>query len=818
MRTPRALIVGLLALTWVTLTWGFAHAAEGPGGRNAESIVLVADNTALFRIIVAEREDMEYEPEQWARKLPPDWLYFAAADLARYVYRSTGAEPDVITDPARAKQLLAEEDGVVNVHLGMTEYVKTLDLDLPKPHGFVIKFPSPNNIVIAGVPIQGRGYNTMYGVHHFLREHLGIRWLFPGELGEYVPTMDTLQVPVEDVYEVPDFPMRGASGWGKVYGSGHPNRWAGVYWYMRTGGTHSVVLKYNHNIGNIIDPEQYGDTHPEFFPILDGERFIPGPEMKHAKGYVSGWEPCYSADGIAEAAASTIIEYFDQNPDASSYSLAVNDGIRICECSECRQANLPINEQIPENEGLDPDDPGFVHTYQSQTYYAWVNEVVERVRRAYPDRYFGLLGYSRVSIPPQNIQLDDHIVPVLAWDLNYFDDPLAREKSEANVDRWNAVAGTLGWWDYTFEGSYLIPPFYAHSVADTLKYLHGRGLRFYYDELHAGRHFKNAPQEYMKRRLLWDITQDADELLDEWYRLAVGERAAPYMAEYFDLWEEYWTTRIMHTDWYRERVDGSFVAPYLDRRFCGYMDELTRDDLSTAQQLLETAVNLAETQQQKKRARFFHDYYAKAMTSYFLPYISYVELGKDEVQMQSREVLYHYDFDEPRPGKNPRYQGWGNWKREGSTAVAAPSDNGGRNDTGCLLFHNSDSSVLSGLVFTKNFPPLEPGKTYRFSGWYRVDAKTPSRERVSLNLWFYTEAGLLGNVRGSKGSFRFRERDEVNDEDLGQWKELSIAFTVPEGGWEDLSRIYCFITAERAPLGTKFWFDDFSVTEVEVAG
>jgi hypothetical protein len=788
-------------------------AQDAPG--LPERMVLVKNGKALCRILVADQPGQEYTPEKWAKKIPGSWLYLAAHDLASCIRKSTDAQVEVLTDPAKVKQAMALDDGHIRIHLGMTPYAKALGLDLPKPHGFVIAFPDRNDIVIAGVPIQGKDYNTMYGVHHLLRRYLGVRWLFPGELGEHVPRTDTFAIPAKDVREVPDFPLRSASGWGKIYTPSHKERWEGVYWDMRTGGTHSVVLKYNHNVGNIIDPDTYRDTHPQFFPILDGKRFVPGPDMKHAKGYVHGWEPCYTAKGIAEEAAKHIVEYFDQHPDRYTYSLGINDSARICECNDCRQGNLPINRQIPENANLGPDDPGFEHRYHSQTYYEWANKVVGKVREKYPDRYFGLLGYSRVSIPPENTKLDNHIVPVLAWDFRYFDDPAARAKSEAHVSKWNQAAGTLGWWDYTFEGSYLIPAFSAHHVADTLKYLHKKGLRFYFDELHPGKYFRNAPQEYMERRLLWDITLDPDDLLGEWAELAVGKQAAPAMLKYFALWEDYWTTQVPKTEWYRERVDGSFVAPFLDRRFCGYMDGLTRDRVAAAGKLLKATVELSGTEKQKRRARFFHDYHVMAAKSYFLPYISYAETRGNKAKPESKRVLHSYDFDGPRRGKNPNYQGWGTWKRDASTAVPSPVKGEGRGGTGCLLFHNADSSAQSGLSFTNNFDMPEPGKTYRFSAWYKVMEKAPCREQVSLNIWLYTEKGLLGAVRGSKGALRFREKQSVETEDMGKWREVSITFAVPKDAWKDVTRLYCFLSAQRAPVGTKFWFDDFSVVELD---
>ncbi|MCK5801180.1 MAG: DUF4838 domain-containing protein, partial [Lentisphaeria bacterium] len=596
-------ILSALPIVLAALTWNPAHAVENEDGHVAQSVLLVKNRKALFRIVVAETPGTPYQPEGKRARYPIDGLHLAAADLVSYTRKSTGAEPEVLTNQTR-------DDGLIHIHVGMTDYVKKLDLDLPRPQGFVIAFPDKRNIVIAGIPLESYEANTRDGVVYFLRTHLGIRWLLPGELGEHVPKLDTLTVPVRNVRKEPSFLLRQASGYGKVFAGGE--RWAPVRWSRRMGYLSGAGLRFNHNVGNIIDPEKYGKTHPHFFPFINGKRVVPDASMKRRKGYIHGWEPCYTAEGIADQAARNIIEHFDKNPGAYSYSLGINDGAHICECAPCRERNKDFPEWC-----------------QSQSYYEWANAVVKKVRQKYPDRYFGLLAYSRVSPPPRGIVLDDHIVPVLAWETRYFADPtVGRRKSEQHVDAWSKAAPTFGWWDYTFEGSYFIPAFYARHMTKTLKYLHRNGLRFYQDEIHPGKYFKNAPQEYLRWRLQWDIDLDADGILDEWYELTVGKKAAPYMAKYFAIWEEYWTRRVIQTDWYRQRIDGEFVAPFLQRRECGYMDALTREDVLEAERLLAKTVELAGTERQKQRARFFHDYFAMAKSRLILPYLAHAEMSR----------------------------------------------------------------------------------------------------------------------------------------------------------------------------------------------
>jgi len=772
--------ISLTALGSVCVAAAAGDAAGRPG-----KMILVKNGEARCRILVADRPGREYAPRKWRAKPPKCWLYFAAHDLATYVHKSTGAGIEVITDPVKAGEAVAANDGLINIHLGMTEYVKSLGLDLPRPYGFLIMFPNSTNVVIAGVPVESTGVNAVCGVYHFLRRYVGIRWLFPGELGEYVPKLDMLVVPSDDVREIPSFPFRGSSGWGKVYEPRHKERWAPLYWHVRTGGTFSLVLRFNHNVGNIIDPDTYRDTHPDFFPVLEGKRVAPPPGWKTPKGYVKTWEPCYSAEGIVEEATSRVIEYFDKHPDSYTYSLGVNDGGQICQCDKCREKNR-----------------NYPTWCESQSYYEWADEVVRNVRKTYPDRYFGLLAYAIVAIPPENIRLDDHIVPVLAWDMRYFADPeVGRAKSEAHVSKWSAASPALGWWDYTFEGSYFVPPFQAGFVARQLKKLyHNNGLRFYFDELHPGKYFKNAPQEYMKKQLLLDIDRDAEEVLKEWYELAVGRKAAPCMARYFSVWETFWTEQVVKTEWFRERCIGERVAPFLQRMDCRYMDALTHRDVTEAEEQLTKVVELAGTDRQKARAEFFYDYFAMAKEKFFLPYISSSRMARRGSEIEVKNTLCRFGFDTD-------FETWGAWKSGHSTAKHRHDPDEGRNSKGCLQFDTA-GSLTGSLAFTKTFPMPEKGKAYRISAW----CKTSKETQLALNVWLKTAEGPFGKVRGSKGQFKFIDKADST----GEWVELSLCFAAPAQGWEEVSELYCFASG-APPVGSKFWLDDFSMEEIEVA-
>ena len=56
-------------------------------------------------------------------------------------------------------------------------------------------------------------------------------------------------------------------------------------------------------------PSKLGDSHPEWFPEIDGKRKVPHDDNDHR------WQPCLANPEAAHYAAGVASEYFDKNPD-----------------------------------------------------------------------------------------------------------------------------------------------------------------------------------------------------------------------------------------------------------------------------------------------------------------------------------------------------------------------------------------------------------------------------------------------------------------------------------------------------------------------
>ena len=496
----------------------------------------------------------------------------AAADLLRrYVKEATGADLAV----REAGDAPSEKAGGA-IHVGRTPAAETLKEDLNRldGDGFVIRAADMRVVIVGPTP-----WGTEFGVCEFLERFVGVRWLLPGDHGDDVPRHDTLAVPAGTIRSEPALFSRQFSG---LRGSA-----------MTTWGRRNRLhgrIQFHHNLWRVIPPKTYAKTHPHFYPVRDGKRFVP-PAGEHAH-----WQPCFTAEGLVDVAAENICRWFAEHPDADSFSLGVNDSSGHCQCDACR--------------ARDPDEPNFLGRRNvSDRYFAWCNAVVERVLKKYPDKRFGCLAYSEVAEAPGRVKVHPRIVPFMTYDRMKWVKPEIRATGRQATHRWCDAAPTVGWYDYIYGTPYCLPRVYMHHQAEYVRWAHEAGVRAWYSEAYPN--WGEGPKLYVLLKLLWDPDGDTDALLTDWYRRAVGPEAAPALADYYAHWEDFWTRRAPASDWWRDR------GQYLPFSRPDYLAAVTEEEIEESRRLLEAVVARTQTADQKARAelllRAFEYYRASAL-------------------------------------------------------------------------------------------------------------------------------------------------------------------------------------------------------------
>lgn len=481
----------------------------------------------------------------------------AAQTLQHYLEASTGARLPIRTDVGR-------EPGI---HVGMTAFVKASQPDFSgiDEEGYILRGFRGKHFMIAGPSDWG----TEFGVYAFLERYLGIRWLMPGEFGEDVPLRSSLLLPLAEVRDTPVYLSRQFSGLND----------AGPEWALRNR-IRIGRLERRHNLNGLFPPSRFAKTHPEYYPLLDGKRYIPKSDTDYH------WQPDFSHPGIVDAAVKEINTYFAGNPTASSYSLSTND-----------TGNFDESPRSAARRTGKINSLGYLDV--SNDYFTWANSVVEEVLKTHPDKWFGAYAYMQTLDPPTSpATLSEKLVPHITYERLLWGNPKLKQADQELTRRWAAVAPTLGWYDYVYGSAYLVPRVWFRLSAEYLRWGAEHNVRFFHGD-YGPNWAGEGPKTWLFARLLWNPQADVDELLDEWYRSAAGKAAAPKLREYYSIWEKFWTEEIFKTDWIaREGEDGALYMPFFDP---DYLLSIPPAYLERSATLLEEAEALADTAIRKKR-------------------------------------------------------------------------------------------------------------------------------------------------------------------------------------------------------------------------
>ncbi|NUQ62725.1 MAG: DUF4838 domain-containing protein [Pirellulales bacterium] len=400
------------------------------------------------------------------------------------------------------------------VHIGRDAFVDRagLQLDRLDEDGFVIHTVDNKHLILAG----RTPHATEFAVYRFLQKHAGVRWYFPTELGEVVPKRATFSVGELAEREEPSFHSR-------LWSSAAP--FDGGAWERQNlcRGRYS----FHHNLLYVFPPSKLFDAHPDWYPEIDGKRRRPTDDNDHH------WQPCCANAEAARYAAEAARKYFDANPEASSFSLGMNDtsASGFCECAECRK--------------LDPTDPAQQKTPRglpnySNRFFTFVNRVAEALAKSHPDKYLGCLAYN-VTEPPPAFDVHPRVVPYLTAGRANWTDPAIREGDQKLIRQWCAKVPVVGIYDYYYGAGFISPRIFTGLTEESLKFAHQQGVRAFYAEIYSTWSL-DGPKAYVASQLLWNVDQKAEALVDEFCRDLFGQAAEP-MRRYFRFLEDRWLAR-----------------------------------------------------------------------------------------------------------------------------------------------------------------------------------------------------------------------------------------------------------------------------------
>lgn len=437
----------------------------------------------------------------------------AASELQHYVERICGVRLPIRSDGQAVTR--------TGLYIGRCQ--PTTEADLPpagqNPETYTIRVRDGSVFFTGRWPTP-----TWFAVVSFIENELGVRWFAPGELWEYVPqgTAGELAVDVRARVKSPDTSPRVWSG----------HAWFDTWqqWNDRNKAVLSEVVprrQFQNFLHQVFPPEKYSQTHPEYYPLIGGKRWIPAAGDRY-------WRPCESNPDVLRLTVEYASRWFDEHPTIDSFSLGMDDISHMCSCENCR--------------ALDPHPDSYEKRQFSDRHYKFVNAVARELKRTHPDRYVGTLIYNIARELPETVpQLEDNVFGFLTETSALWWQPGRKAADHELTRQWAQRCRHLSRYDYYGMGC-LTPRFYPHTMAEQIRFDKSLGLEGMYTEVYTFLPH-TAPMIWALAKLQWDHELDVDRLLEEFYAKMYGQ-SAPRMKQYFALLERSWNTpRPGRTGW-----------------------------------------------------------------------------------------------------------------------------------------------------------------------------------------------------------------------------------------------------------------------------
>ena len=476
----------------------------------------------------------------------PDRLTQAADDLQAYVKKISDVELPLNRDGKRVNG--------TGLYLGLCE--PSLDTDVPdaklNPETYAIRVRDGNVFFAGRYPTP-----AAFAVYSFIEGSLGVRWFAPGDAWEYVPQgkPGELTVEVREVVATPDTSPRIWSG----------HAWVDSWqrWNLRNKTVMSEVVprrQFQNNLHRVFPPDKYGKTNPEFYPLINGQRWIPAPDDAH-------WRPCESNPEVVRLTVEYARKWFDDHPNVDSFSVGMDDISHLCSCPNCR--------------ALDPHADSYEKREFSDRHYKFVNAVAREVAKTHPDRYIGTLIYAIARELPETVpKLEDNVFGYITETSALWWQDGRKEADHELTRQWAERCKHLSRYDYYGMGTFA-PRLYPHAMAAQLKFDKSLGLEGMYTEVYTFLPH-TAPMIWAFAKMQWDASLDIDQLLAEFYTKAFG-KAAGTMAQYYSLLERSWNTP-------RPGRDG-----WVHRNLVRQALSISPDDCDAGMALLDKAYAEADT-------------------------------------------------------------------------------------------------------------------------------------------------------------------------------------------------------------------------------
>ncbi len=535
-----------------------------------------------FHILLAENRNPFFRVAIRPNAAPAE--EFAAEELRRHLLDMAGVGPQL-----RNREKSRSTSDVSRIFVNDATAAEATGIDVAglklAPEAYHLRTCGKDVHILGGGP---RG--VLYGAYDLL-ETLGCRWFTP-EISR-IPRPGRIELPPLRRTEKPCFEFRDMFAWE----CSDPLWWARNRmngWYTPVPeymGGHVNYGLFVHTFDRLVPPEEFFDSHPEYFSEVEGVRRRNGSQL------------CLSNPEVLRILTDRLLKRMRENPRDRIWSVSQNDWTGYCECPKCKA--------VADEEGS-----------QAGPILRFVNAVATETVKEFPENLIDTLAYwysldaPRKAVPHPNVRV--RLCSIRCCQVHGYGTCDHKESARfmKALKGWSRITKQMYIWHYaTNFANYPLPmPDYDELHANINLYrkkgVYGVFIQGMGEE--GGGAETMALRGYVVSRLLWNPDRPVWPIIDEFLPAYYG-RAANSVRGYLDAF---------HT---RLRKDNSLHYTLYDPPTHPLFDEST---LRKAESSLMKGEKLVKDKERLRVRLLLHG-------------ISYARLGRVSGRFSIRNGKYH---------------------------------------------------------------------------------------------------------------------------------------------------------------------------------
>ena len=450
---------------------------------------------------------------------------YAADELKKYLKLIGGIELPVVSD-------LTDASGK-EIVIGHTNRFGTPCCANLKNDSYKLRTLN-DTLFIRGMNDRG----NLYGVYGLLEKYLNVRF-FTASL-EKVPASDVICLPDLDECVCSPFGYRRTS-WHEI--NDHPEfaYKRGINTMAGTPASPLLAQSLCHTLFNYVSPEEFFDTHPEYFSEVGGVRIRKETQL------------CLTNEEMKLIFKKRLRDEIASHPECKIFSVSQMDWYNPCQCEKCAA--------IDKEEGS-----------HMGTMLRFVNECADFIHEEFPDVIIETLAYQYTRKAPKITKPHPNVCICLCTIECCFTHPMRSCRAsvrpfkylvdpdhpiQQDLTDWGKICKNLLIWDYTTNFRfYLAPMINLHTLQDNMQFFIENGAAHLFEQGNSqsvSGEFGEL-RAYLITKLMWDPYGDLSAWMDEFLNAYYGAGGRP-IREYIDLLSNHVMRHDVHAGIYESPMD-----------------------------------------------------------------------------------------------------------------------------------------------------------------------------------------------------------------------------------------------------------------------